>query len=396
MNSAHLNTAIYEISLNIGTSLNLKKVINDAVSSYLRQLDCTGIVLLEKNNCKYHIHTAKPRILKKSIDLQYVLKRFFDKIDNLEDEYFKSKETFETAYKDDYYYFYKLQGFGVMLFIKNDKPFEIETIKALSQINNKFANSIVACIEIEKLREKEKLLYQQSKMASMGEMIGNIAHQWRQPLSGISSIATGLKLEYELGIFNEEEMLSKLDIINNKAQYLSQTIEDFRDFFKPTNTKEVFDIEDVVNESVSIVGSSLKNNDINIILNLKSSIVNGNINEFKQAIINIINNAKDALMANNHNERLVFINLFNQNDEIILEILDNAGGVPDDIADKIFEPYFTTKHKSQGTGIGLYMTKEIIEKHSNSRVSFENKEYLHKGKSYKGASFSIIIKNKFM
>ena len=241
----------------------------------------------------------------------------------------------------------------------------------------------------------QELLYHQSKIASLGEMLGNIAHQWRQPLSIISTIATGAKLKKELNILDDKEFIDNMEKINNHTQYLSSTIDDFRDFFSSNDyIKNKINLKDSLKKAFSLVKDAYKSSNIKIIQDLyeeTSLLYNENI--FIQAIINILNNAKDALnkLENKSLDKYVFISLKKEKDFYIIKIKDNANGINEEYIDKIFEPYFTTKHKEQGTGIGLYMSNQIITKHLKSEITVQNVKYTYLKKEYKGAEFCIII-----
>ncbi|MFA7083517.1 MAG: cache domain-containing protein [Arcobacteraceae bacterium] len=244
--------------------------------------------------------------------------------------------------------------------------------------------------EIKANKDKDKLLYQQSKMASMGEMISNIAHQWRQPLSMITSVASGVKLQKMVNISTQESELKALDDIMKSAQYLSSTIDDFRDFFKPNKEKSVVLLNDVFEKIFKLLSFKQKNNDINIIKNIEEIHFETFENELIQAVINIINNAKDAL--EHCTNKLLFIDAYEDKNQVIIEIKDSAGGISKENLQRVFEPYFTTKHKSQGTGVGLYMVKEILTRHMNGNIEVENSKYEYEGKTYVGAKFTIILK----
>ncbi|RXK06577.1 sensor histidine kinase [Halarcobacter bivalviorum] len=240
-----------------------------------------------------------------------------------------------------------------------------------------------------------KLIESQSKLASMGEMIGNIAHQWRQPLSAISTIASGIKVRSEFGaITTQDEILSDMDTIIEQTQYLSKTIDDFRNFIREGERKSDIFISTVIDKTFSILNSTIVNNNINVIINKNDDIkIDGYENELIQAFINIINNAKDALKeVENDDDKLLFIDTKVIKDEFIISIKDSAGGINEDILDKIFEPYFTTKHKSVGTGIGLSMVYQIITDHHNAKIKAFNESYKYNGKVYKGARFDIVFK----
>ena len=246
-------------------------------------------------------------------------------------------------------------------------------------------------IRTDQLMLKEKALFQQSKMASMGEMLENIAHQWRQPLSVISTAATGMKIEKEYGLSNEESEIKTLASINDSAQYLSKTIDDFRNFFKSDKTKMLFNLNQIYTNSFNILSSKFKNKDIDVIENLENIEILCFDGEMTQVIINILNNASDALLSKDIKDMYLFVNIYKNNKNAIIEIKDNAGGIPKDIIDKVFEPYFTTKHKSQGTGIGLYMCKEMITKHMRGTIEVHNSTYIHNNKEYTGAKFTVSI-----
>ncbi|WP_072680749.1 cache domain-containing protein [Arcobacter sp. LA11] len=243
----------------------------------------------------------------------------------------------------------------------------------------------------EEKKEKEEMLYQQSKMASMGEMIGNIAHQWRQPLCVISSASTGLRIRKEIDALSDEDFISSMDKINDTAQYLSQTIEDFRNFFNPNNNKDEFSIKTVIRKTISLLTSQFNNKEIEIIENVEDIEIYGLENELIQVLINIINNSRDALLSNQSEKRYIFIDASITNNNLEIKIKDNAGGVPDSIIHRVFEPYFTTKHKSMGTGIGLYMCKEIITRHMNGTIKMKNSEYIYNDKKYAGALIKIVL-----
>ena len=243
---------------------------------------------------------------------------------------------------------------------------------------------------------QHKLMESQSKLASMGEMIGNIAHQWRQPLSLISTIASGIKVQMEFGLFDKKNVIPDMDNIIKQTTYLSNTIDDFRNFIKNSNEKGEVQISNIIHKTLSILNPSIVNHNIKIILNTHDNIeIIGYENQLIQALINILNNAKDALEENvkSSEDKLIFIETKNVQDGLVLKIKDNAGGIPENVIDKIFEPYFTTKHKSIGTGIGLSMTHQIITKHHNANIFASNETYEYENKTYPGACFTIIFKN---
>ncbi|WP_419774259.1 cache domain-containing protein [Halarcobacter sp.] len=244
-------------------------------------------------------------------------------------------------------------------------------------------------LELEK-EQHEKILYQQSKMAAMGEMLNNIAHQWRQPLSTISTAATGIKLQKDMDILKDEDLTHAMDNINKSAQYLSQTIEDFRNFFNPKNSsfKEI-SLEESIEKSLALLEAQFKAKSITIVKNIEEIRLYTLENEFIQVLINILNNSRDALLENAIDNKLIIINSKVDNERVTIEILDSANGIDEKIITRVFEPYFTTKYKGQGTGIGLYMSQEIVTKLLKGNIIVSNKKFKYENKYYKGASFKI-------
>ena len=246
---------------------------------------------------------------------------------------------------------------------------------------------------LENEKQNERMLFQQSKMAAMGEMIANIAHQWRQPLSSISTVASGIRVQKEYGIFDEKNLNDSMEKIIRQTHFMSKTIDDFRDFFKSDKEKISFDINTLINNNLSLLETTLINNEISVLIDLDENIkLHGYQNELTQAILNIINNSKDQFIKNNSiKDKIIKINTKIMLDTIEITITDNAGGIADNIINKVFEPYFTTKHQSQGTGIGLYMTHEIIYKHFHGTISVSNETFEYKDNMCRGAKFIIIL-----
>jgi PAS domain S-box-containing protein len=281
--------------------------------------------------------------------------------------------------------------------LKSGEIRDVEIYASPIQINQKvyiyalvrdITNELKAKEELEK---KQKLFYQQSKMASMGEMIENIAHQWRQPLSTITTAASGTKIKKDFGELDDEFFNDSMDIIIKSANYLSHTIDDFRDFFKQSKNKEEFELLPIIKNSIKL--ANLKNKDIEIIINCPDMKILGYKNELIQVFLNILNNAKDALREKKDTPKVIKIDVKQSHNKIIFSIIDNAGGVDENNLEKIFEPYFTTKHKAQGTGIGLYMSEQIITKHFKGEIDVQNLNFVYKDKDYFGANFKIIIPN---
>ncbi len=244
--------------------------------------------------------------------------------------------------------------------------------------------------DISKQKKQEALLAEQAKLASMGEMIGNIAHQWRQPLSVISTGVTGMQLQKEHGLLEDKQFFKTCDAINENVQYLSQTIDDFKNFIKNDSLQKNFNLSDSIEKCLSLVSGTIKSSDINVILDLDNSIeIFGFNNELIQCYMNIFNNAKDALM--DKKEKFIFITSYTKKNKVIISIKDNAGGIPKDIISKIFEPYFTTKHKYQGTGLGLHMTYNLVVDGMKGTIKVSNRNFTYTNKQFTGAEFVISL-----
>ena len=245
--------------------------------------------------------------------------------------------------------------------------------------------------EMEKeLKNKELILHQQAKMAAMGDMLENIAHQWRQPLSVITVATTGIQLKKQFGKLDDEYMNKSLNSIYENAKYLSTTIDDFRSFFLSDKKSDVFMIDEVLDKSLKLVESKFKNRDIEVIRDIENFEIENYKNELIQVLLIILNNAKDAL-EDIEAPKYIFINMYKKDDFFYMEFKDNANGIKEKNLEKIFEPYFTTKHQSQGTGIGLYMVQEIIIKHMKGEVNAENCSFEYEKNKYYGAKFNFKI-----
>ncbi len=268
-----------------------------------------------------------------------------------------------------------------MLDIKREREKD-EALQKVEKINIELEEKIKEAVE--ENRKKDQAMFQQSRLAQMGEMLSMIAHQWRQPLSAISSTASSLKLKASLGKADKDIVLKKSDDIVKYAKHLSSTIDDFRSFFKSNKIKADTNLNEIVQSVLNIVKHSLENSGISLETELKcDKIFQSYPNEIKQVLLNLIKNAEDVLKEKDIKDPKIVIKTYEKESMLILEVLDNAGGVPEDIRDKVFDPYFSTKIKKDGTGLGLYMSKIIIEKHCSSKIEVVNKK--------NGALFRIIF-----
>jgi len=231
--------------------------------------------------------------------------------------------------------------------------------------------------EVDKNIEHELNLYKQAKQAALGDMIGNIAHQWRQPLSIMSSIASGIKMKQEFGVLDTSTISNSMDSIVIKTQYLSETVETFRNYLKEKKEKKDFILQDRINMAMAITKTALEDNhiklthNVNEIEDIKIKLVAG---ELTEVLINLINNAKDILLERKIENPWVQVTLVKEDHCAIIYIEDNGGGIPEDILPKIFDQYFTTKDASTGTGLGLHMSRKIIQESIKGQLCVQNSE----------------------
>ncbi len=238
-----------------------------------------------------------------------------------------------------------------------------------------------------------KVLQEQSKLASLGEMIGNIAHQWRQPLSLISTVASSLRVKSEYDMLKKEDIYEASKSIVMQTEYLSNTIDNFRDFIKGDKSYTNISIKDVLDNSLTLVAASLNNNFINLIIELNDDLtIFGNKNELTEAFLNIISNSKDILKTIEEKDRFIFIKSKKVDENRLeLKFLDSGGGIDEALISRVFEPYFTTKHKSQGTGLGLPIVDKIVRERHNASIEIYNEDFIYNEKKYRGFSFKIIF-----
>jgi hypothetical protein len=242
---------------------------------------------------------------------------------------------------------------------------------ALTKLNEELEQRVAE--RTAELREKDQILISQSRQAAMGEMIGNIAHQWRQPLNALGLTVQQLLLIYDLGNFNreflEKSILQSLGLI----KHMSKTIDDFRNYFRPEKNKVEFNMSEAIANTLSLIEDSFKNQFIAIeVIAENDPTIFGYRNEFAQALLNILNNARDVLIERGTCDPRVTITIWSEGDRAVITIADNAGGITEEILSKIFDPYFTTKGSQVGTGVGLFMSKAIIEKNMGGSLPVKN------------------------
>lgn len=263
---------------------------------------------------------------------------------------------------------------GDIVAIYNDRTKERMALAQLERLNIDLERRVEDAVK--KTKQQEKMLLQQSRFTAIGEMINAIAHQWRQPLNSVGLMIQDIKDAYEFKELDEKYIDEIVKNTMLQINYLSKTIDDFRTFFLPNKDKEAFAVCSIIETALVLLQSQMQFNRITVRHTcLDDFMLFGYPNELKQAVINLINNAKDAIKKSpNADEGKIEIVSGTDGDEEWITVTDNGGGIPEEIMDKIYDPYFTTKFSSQGTGIGLYMTKAIIEQSMGGKLTFSNTE----------------------
>jgi len=376
-NANLLNKEFNQLPLNVQNTIsNISKEIPDT-EGFIKYQNTFDI----KNNLKDEKQTSFIKVFK---PWQWTIgSGYYEK--ELETLIFNEKEKLKRRIDDDFLFTVKTSIFSTLAFI-------LVSFFLSSLVSKRFIAYKNALLkEVEKSRLKDSLLAQQSKMAAMGEMLANIAHQWKQPLSVISTASSGIRLKSEFNSLEEEDLYHSLETIDNSTIYLSKTIDDFSNFFKTskvltrTNTKEIW-------KSVeSLIFAQFKSQNISFVLNIEKEDVYLLNNELIQVLLNLLNNAKDQFVLNKQGGCLIFINMYVKDENLHIKVKDNAGGIDNHIISRIFEPYFTTKYRAQGTGIGLYMSEQIVTRSLKGSITATNKKYKHNEVPYEGALITIVI-----
>jgi nitrogen fixation/metabolism regulation signal transduction histidine kinase len=294
---------------------------------------------------------------------------------------------FDDAHAGGYYYSNKNKLKIDLLFdiknLENKDAFEWHykdlifniTSKSLHDISGKSEGLILLFNDITQLIKSEELIIIQSRQVAMGEMINMIAHQWRQPIAAISMGVNNILLDIGLESVDLEEFKLISEDILNQTQILSQIIDNFKNFFRPSKEKEQIKVEDVMLEAKNIIGKSLEDNEIKLsIHNENMKLIDTYSRELLQVFIVLLDNSKEALVEHRAHKRVIHVNISDNEDSVFIELCDNGGGIDKAIMDKIFEPYFSTKIEKNGTGLGLYIIKTIINKHMHGTIHAQNRE----------------------
>jgi len=226
---------------------------------------------------------------------------------------------------------------------------------------------------VDEIRRKDQMLILQGRLAAMGEMINNIAHQWRQPLNALGLVIQQLPHDYESGEFSKEILNGFVGESMELIMHMSRTIDDFKNFFRSDKEMSTFGVTQVLTRTLALIEKSFQEQQISIALQTEGQpMVTGYPNEYAQVLLNILINARDALVGHTVDAPLISLHLFEERGKTVVTITDNAGGIADEIIDRLFDPYFTTKGPDKGTGIGLFMSKAIIEKNMGGRLTVRN------------------------
>jgi len=265
--------------------------------------------------------------------------------------------------------------------LENSKKLNI-TQEALTNILNQTSKDLA---EITELRKKDMISSQQAKLVQMGEMVNMIAHQWRQPLNSISAASIKMTMQAQLGIATEEEIEKTMHFIETITQDMSKTINDFMNFTKPTDEKVSILFQEIIDDILRMMGAQLKNHNINFIEEIEENLVVTTFNkDLEHILINLFSNARDAFEDREMTNKEIRLCAFREKNDCIIEVSDNAGGIPEEVIEKVFNPYFTTKEQGKGTGLGLYMSKKILVETIGGHIDVCNIQ--------DGAKFTIRLK----
>ncbi|QOP40373.1 sensor histidine kinase [Sulfurimonas marina] len=361
----------YECINSIGNSLNLEEMLEDIIGTFVNQTSAIGGKYINLNPAYskniIHIGSDFP------VPLKLLSKKDSFMIHTLDN----SSKLLDLFIHD-----------GHFLFAFNQNN-DIEALgEMFVNFSTKITNAIEACYNVEKVQKlnqnlkaqiseeknknafNEKLIISQSRMAIMGEMIGMIAHQWRQPITIIGMVTNNMVIDLHLDNFDKERAIKELEAVDKQVHYLSRTIDDFRNFFKPNKLAQTISFETICNELKTMLGKSFETHNIELIFEGEKNIqVTTFKNELIQVLLNVLTNAKDAFSGNITDNAFIKVTVKQlARGDVSIFVHDNAGGISPDIINKIFDPYFSTKHEKNGTGLGLYMSAMILEKHLGGSI----------------------------
>ena len=370
-------TIAYKCLAAIGNSLEFNSMVFEILCTFSRRTNAIS-------SCYYSNNSDQGPILKLGTDMDFIFNT--KKIKN-------QKYIIET-YNDLHIIILPLRyGYLEFTYKEIDESFQAYAVM-FGDFQNKINVSIASCTGVERLerlnedlltsiensaskvKKHEKMLVYQAKHASMGEMLEMIAHQWRQPITAIGMVANSISFDLVLDELDEDELKKQLDDINEQVDFLSNTIDDFRCFFKEDKIKENLSLNSLINRTVNFVKRQYTDNKIKIIQEQIDKDVYLEVlkNELMQTILNILNNAQEAFneMTDDKIEKILSIRWNINNENIEIYIKDNAGGIKEDIIESIFEAYFSTKKDKNGSGLGLYISRIIITEHLKGNIYAQN------------------------
>ncbi|MEA3372442.1 MAG: HAMP domain-containing sensor histidine kinase [Campylobacterota bacterium] len=355
---------------------NLQNII-EKVHKTLEQLKASkgGLVILNDNGKSFESRLKTThKLVDLAEELNYQNTKLLEKLLANDEKYFSDK----IIYYRYLLIFMLILVTAIFIYSFRIVNSNIKKDKELEELNESLLRRVNE--EVSQNRKKDKQMMQQSRLAQMGEMIGMIAHQWRQPLSAISATTASMHLKAKVNKLDKDTALELSERISDYSQHLSSTIDDFRDFFKPNKEKRETSYNELVQSVLGIIEVSIINKNIELIQELESeNTFNTYPNEIKQVILNLIKNAEEVLIE----KKIINPKITIKTSGTILTVSDNGGGVSEEIIDNVFDPYFSTKVKKDGTGLGLYMSKIIIEEHCGGKLSVYNDK--------DGAAFKIIL-----
>jgi signal transduction histidine kinase len=368
--------ALYEIAISIGTSLQLEKMLKRFNSSLIINIDLQGsaIYRIDKNRHIIAPTIFSPRSFSDNYKLTKALAIFQE-----------DKRLSEIEVDGLFFYRFYITNYGYNIFATESK-LGSAMLNHLPEVYIKLAIAIQSAVlnadlqkkvedELVKHRRRDILMFQQAKLTSIAELMGNISHQWRQPLNNISLLIQDIKDAYDYDEIDDEYIEKFLEETMENISTMSLTIDNFRSFFSESNSKLTeFSIREVIEDGVKMLKDNFSSNEIHIIFKLcEDFTIFGNKIEFAQVILNMLNNSRDILTERWIQDASVWITIDRDLRRVIIE--DNGGGIEDEHLPKVCEPYFTTKHQSAGTGIGMYMAKIIVERNLHGILRVENEKH---------------------
>lgn len=355
-----ISVKMQSIDSKINTMLELLKYSKTEQASFL-----IDDIMLEANSLNIYLSSLITTHLKQAITEKQV-----------NDSLFQTSTIMLILLIGMIFFFITMVLFIIINHFKNLHNYLEENIliktKKLRDLNDSLELRIKR--EVENSRKKDNIMFQQARLASLGEMLQNIAHQWRQPLGSLMMIIQSFESKFLAGKLDEPFIASRVKDAQLLSSNMSDTLEDFRTFFNPNKSKKAFRIKEVIQKAVDLSKYQLEREEITLALFIKDDLeVFGFKNELIHVLLNLIGNSKDILASKTDNIHKIIHIIAKQNEErIFINVIDNGGGIKSDIIPKVFDPYFTTKHKSVGTGIGLYMSKQMVEKHMHGKITCKN------------------------